>query len=169
MQIPGLRYCSPAARVTGQWRTSLCRLVRVTDTQINLTLSDRGSFKWNSTPVVEKDSSALPSDSYARTLFSSIVPKPVRDGGFTAGPPFSRHVKSTSVGFAAGFATQEIATRPVSIDRAPYFAAFVTSSWNARASVIAVLELSHIVGPAMSMCAVLPSRTANGATAVLMT
>src|SRR5262249_56017276 len=100
---------------------------------------------------------------------SSIDPKPERVGGFTAGPPLSRHVKSTSVGLTAGLATQEIATRPGSIDSAPYLAAFVTSSWNARASVIAVLELSQTVGPAMSMCAVLPSRTLTRPTAVLLT
>src|SRR5215831_8172535 len=137
--------------------------------QINLTLSDRGSLKLNSTPDVGKDRSALPSASKARTLSSSIDPNPLRDGGLTDGPPLSRHVKSTSVGFIAGFATQEIATRPVSIDSAPYFAAFVTSSWNARASVIAVLELSQRLGPAMSISAVLPLRTVKGATAILMT
>src|SRR5262245_49833475 len=92
--------------------------------QINLTLSDSWSLKLNSTPDVGKDSSALPSVSKARTLCSSIDPKPLRDGGFTAGPPLSRHVKSTSVGFNAGFATQEILTRPASIDSAPYLAAF---------------------------------------------
>src|SRR5215813_11167522 len=123
--------------------------------QVNLTLSERGSLKLNSTPDAGKDSSALPSASKARTLFSSIDPKPVRDGGFTAGPALSRHVKSTSVGLAAGLASQEILTRPVSIDSAPYFAAFVTSSWNARARVIAVLELSQRLGPAMSISAVL--------------
>ncbi len=77
-------------------------------------------------------------------------PKPRREGGLTGGPPTSvqRMVSRREPFIADTF--HSIVTRPFSVDRAPYFTAFVHSSCSAIASASAYLAGTETSGPSIS-------------------
>ena len=79
-----------------------------------------------------------------------LVPNPNWVGAATDVLPVSRHM---TVNFAVelqvdGF-SQVTDTWPPGIDSAPYFAAFVTSSWSTIASACVVAAVSIMSGPPM--------------------
>src|SRR5262245_47668172 len=82
------------------------------------------------------------SDASARS--SSSRPKPLRDGGVTAGPPDS---VQWIANWRSGRTSQDTSTTPLLVDSAPYLAALVVSSWIAMPSTSAHLGLSVRFGP----------------------
>ena len=73
----------------------------------------------------------------------SVMPKPMRDGAVTVGPPVSRQVRTRR----CPSSRQAICTMPPGTDRAPYFAAFVPSSCRVSARRSMVSGASSTGGP----------------------
>jgi hypothetical protein len=81
-------------------------------------------------PSVRQSSRTSP-PTWPRIIASiTCVPKPLRVGGVTDGPPASAHRSTTRPSAACDHSTR---TLPFSTDRAPYFAALVASSCKATA------------------------------------
>src|SRR6185312_14249517 len=95
------------------------------------------------------------------TISSSRVPKPVREGPVTGGPPLSTQSMS-SVRRVASMVTRQVAsTLPPNTDSAPYFTALVVSSWIAMASETASRAGISTGGPLSEMRPSLPSSKAS--------
>ena len=77
----------------------------------------------------------------------TLVPKPLRVGGVTAGPPVS--VQRTMNCPISG-RVQETPIRPLHTDKAPYLTALVVSSCKTTAIVCAVLGSSLSAGPSIA-------------------
>lgn len=100
-------------------------------------------------PCGSKTRSISPARSRSMQRSMSRVPKPRRVGASTAGPPRSRHSRS-SVRPAPSRSRQTSESLPSSEESAPYLAALVASSFNAIVRLSAARALSVIGGPCTS-------------------
>src|SRR5262249_18489838 len=82
-------------------------------------------------------------------LLSSVVPKPLRPGEETRGPPLSCQLNEICGALPLSLTDQWIATNPAGVERAPCLAALVASSWMTRAKPCVALELSSSCGPSI--------------------
>jgi len=101
------------------------------------------------TPSELKTSSAVPPSSCGTISRIRLLPNPDWAGAVTCGPPLSRHSMVTFEApppLAEG-ASQLTETSPPGLDKAPYFAAFVTSSWITMATTCVVAAPSRMFGP----------------------
>src|SRR6476660_3805610 len=79
-----------------------------------------------STPDGGKDNCPRPPSCRGRASSIKRVPKLLRSGGPTGGPPLSTHLKM--IDLSASSRAQLCVTRPPSVENAPYLVAFVHSS-----------------------------------------
>jgi hypothetical protein len=77
-----------------------------------------------------------------------VLPKPLRRGFRTEGPPLSFHAIAKMCSPFTRSILPRITTFPVGADSAPYFAAFVASSWTMSANCWAAGVLTSISGHA---------------------
>ena len=84
-------------------------------------------------PVGAKSSAAVPDTEWGAIFEIMELPKPLRVGGMTGGPPLSTHFKiKLGVLLPPISHIQQMLTDPSALDRAPCLTALVASSCNAK-------------------------------------